>query len=212
MAGFNVNRRSDINGLGSIKRDIMIAPIYSDRLNLIPMTPAFMRASLKHSVLEASRHMQLTLPEGWPGEYTNVLSLRLKQLEDDPAYQPWSLRAMALRGAGIMVGHIGFHTAPGADYLLPYSPGAVEFGFCVYPSFRRQGYAREASVALMGWARQAHKVRSFVMTIRPDNLASQALAAQLGFVRIGSHIDEVDGLEDILECRVQIDNASQPVH
>jgi [ribosomal protein S5]-alanine N-acetyltransferase len=189
----------------------MTAPIYSDRLDLIPMTPAFMRASLKHSVLEASQHVQLALPEGWPGEETDVLSLRLKQLEDDPAYQPWSLRAIALRGAGIMVGHIGFHTAPGADYLLPYSPGAVEFGFCVYPYFRRQGYAREASVALMGWARKVHNVRSFVLSIRPNNIASQALAAQLGFVRIASHIDEVDGLEDILECRVPIDDASQPL-
>jgi RimJ/RimL family protein N-acetyltransferase len=37
-----------------------------------------------------------------------------------------------------------------------------------------------------------------VLSIRPDNTASQALAAGLGFVRIGSHIDDVDGLEDIL--------------
>jgi hypothetical protein len=27
-----------------------------------------------------------------------------------------------------------------------------------------------------------------------------ALAASLGFVRVGSHIDEVDGVEDIFEC------------
>lgn len=172
------------------------------------MTPEFMRASLKHSVLDARRHVQFALPDGWPGENTSLLALRLKQLEGDPAHQPWSLRAMVLRGAGIMVGHIGFHTAPGADYLLPYSPGAVEFGYAVYPPFRRQGYAREASVALMGWARQVHDVTRFVMSIRPDNLASQALAAQLGFVRIASHIDEVDGLEDILECRFPMDDAS----
>jgi RimJ/RimL family protein N-acetyltransferase len=186
----------------------MAAPICSDRLDLIPMTPAFMRASLNHNIHEAEQHLQLSLPEGWPEERADLLSLRLKQLEDDPALQPWLLRAMALRGSGIMVGHIGFHTAPGADYLRPFSPGAAEFGFSVFPFFRRQGYAREASVALMRWARQAHNVRSFVMTIRPDNLASQALAAQLGFVRIASHIDEVDGLEDILEYRVSSDDIS----
>ena len=51
----------------------------------------------------------------------------------------------------------------------------------------------------MKWACEAHGVRRFVLSIRPDNIPSQALAAQLGFVRIGSHIDEVDGLEEILE-------------
>ncbi len=107
-----------------------------------------------------------------------------------------------------MVGHIGFHTAPDAEYLRPCVPGGVEFGFTVFPTFRRQGYAREASVALMRWARQTQGVRGFAMTIRPDNHPSQALAAQLGFVRIGSHIDDVDGLEDILEYRVSNDDTA----
>jgi RimJ/RimL family protein N-acetyltransferase len=53
----------------------------------------------------------------------------------------------------------------------------------------------------MRWAHQIHGVTRFVLSIRPDNIASQALAAGLGFVRIGSHIDEVDGLEEILEHR-----------
>jgi RimJ/RimL family protein N-acetyltransferase len=44
-------------------------------------------------------------------------------------------------------------------------------------------------------------VTKFVLSIRPDNAASQALAAELGFVRVGSHPDEVDGLEDVLEYR-----------
>jgi hypothetical protein len=33
-------------------------------------------------------------------------------------------------------------------------------------------------------------------------VASRGLAAKLGFVRIGEHIDEVDGLEDMYEGRV----------
>lgn len=100
-----------------------------------------------------------------------------------------------------MIGHIGFHTAPGADYLKPFSPDAVEFGFTVFPPFRRNGFAHEASVALMDWARQSHGVTWFVLSISPGNIPSQSLAARLGFVRIGSHIDEIDGLEDVLEFR-----------
>ena len=165
------------------------------------MTPTFLRASPDSNAHKAGQLLQASVPVEWPGDATDVLSLRLKQLEAEPALQPWLLRAMVLRETDVMVGHIGFHAAPGAASLGSFSPGAVEFGFTVFPDFRRQGYAREASLALMNWARQTHQVTKFVLSIRPDNAASQALAAELGFVRVGSHLDEVDGLEDVLECR-----------
>ena len=186
----------------------MTESIQTERLDLIPMTPAFLRLSLERNLHEAERELRLSLPADWPGESSDVVSLRLKALEEDPALQPWLLRVMTPRGTGVMAGYIGFHTAPDAEYLRRDVPGGVEFGFTVFPAFRRQGYAREASIALMRWARQTQGVKSFAMTIRPDNHPSQALAAQLGFVRIGSHIDEVDGLEDILEYKVTHDDAA----
>jgi ribosomal-protein-alanine N-acetyltransferase len=180
----------------------MTSSIESERLALISMTPAFLRASLEGKLHEAEKQLGLGLPAEWPGEHVDVLSLRLKQLDEDPSLQPWLIRAMALRESRVMVGTIGFHSAPGADYLRRFSPEAVEFGFTVFPPYRRQGFAREASLALMRWARRTHGVKSFVLSIRPDNAPSRALAAQLGFVRIGSHLDEVDGLEDVLECKI----------
>ena len=192
--------------------NFMTGTIDSERLHLIPMNPAFLRASLASNPGDAGPLLQVSLPADWPGEATDVLSLHLEKFESEPALQPWLIRAMALRGTGAMIGHIGFHTPPGADYLQTISPGAVEFGFTVFPVFRRQGYAREASLALMHWARQTHGVTKFVLSIRPDNAASQALAAQLGFVRIGSHVDEVDGLEDILEYSFCPTRDGEPSH
>ncbi len=179
----------------------MTSIISSPRLELIPMTPAFLRASLAGDLRQAEQIIGLSLPENWP-DYPRVLQLRLKQLEEDPTLEPWLLRAIALRSSGAMIGNIGFHTAPGPAYLEPISPGAVEFGFEVLASFRRQGYAEEASRALMNWASGWYGVTRFIMSISPDNIPSQALAAKLGFVRIGSHIDEVDGLEEILQLVV----------
>ncbi len=181
----------------------MTATIQSELLDLVPLTPVFLRAMLQHDLAEAERTLGCQLPDGLV-DSTDVMALRLEQLEADPSLQSWLLRALVLREGRVMVGHIGFHTAPDAEYLQPYAPGGVEFGFTVYPPFLRQGYAREASKALMHWAHQVHGVTRFVMTIQPDNVASQALAAGLGFVRIGSHIDEVDGLEDILEHRLTL--------
>ena len=51
----------------------------------------------------------------------------------------------------------------------------------------------------MRWAREEHGVRRFVVSISPDNLPSLGLAAKLGFQTIGSHLDEIDGPEDIFE-------------
>lgn len=164
------------------------------------MNADFLRASLRNDMAVVRSILGAFIPADWPADPA-LLSVRLRQLEGDPALEQWLLRAMVLRSSRTMIGHIGFHTAPGADYLQQYSPGAVEFGFAVFPAFQRQGFAREACRALMRWARETHGIQNFVLTIRPDNTASQVLAAQLGFVRIGSHEDEVDGTEDVLELK-----------
>jgi ribosomal-protein-alanine N-acetyltransferase len=178
--------------------------IRAQRIDLVPLTPPFLRFALDDDLAAAARILGLSLPESL-ADLRDLFALRLHQLEAEPALQPWLLRAMALREKRMMIGHIGFHTAPGAEYLRSLVPGGVEFGFTVFSPFRRQGYAREASRALMHWAHQYHGTTRFVLSIRPDNIASQALAASLRFVRIGSHIDEVDGLEDILEHRLPVD-------
>lgn len=177
--------------------------IRSERLSLIPMTRGFLRASFGGDLAAAERELQIVLPADWPGEHAGLLALRLQQIEEDATVQPWLVRAMAERESGVMVGHIGFHDAPGAAYLRDYSPGGAEIGITVFSPFRRRGYAREAVLALTEWARRRHGVRRFVMSIRPDNKESQGLAAQLGYAKIGSHVDEIDGLEEILELRVE---------
>lgn len=171
--------------------------IQSTRLDLIPMRTDFLRSLLSGDMAGAGHIIEAVIGEGLAA-CNDVFRLRLNQIEADPTFQPWSLRAMVLRAERVMVGHIGFHTAPGAGYLKPYSKTGVEFGFTVFPLFQRQGYAREAAVTLMQWAMQTHGVTEFIVSIRPDNLASQALAARLGFVRVGFHVDEVDGPEDVL--------------
>ena len=66
----------------------MTESIHTERLDLIPMTPAFLRASLECNILEAERELRLSLPADWPGESADLVSLRLKALEQEPALQP----------------------------------------------------------------------------------------------------------------------------
>jgi [ribosomal protein S5]-alanine N-acetyltransferase len=172
--------------------------IATERLDLIPLPPAFLAASLAGDRRRAARLLGLAIPADWFGE-TWLMRLRLEQLARNPALAPWLLRAIGLRAARQMVGHIGFHTAPGADYLKDLAPGGVEFGYTVYPPYRRQGLAREAAAGLMHWAHTTRAVEHFVLSISPDNTPSLRLAAALGFKKVGSHVDEDDGVEDIYE-------------
>ena len=166
------------------------------------MSLAFMRASLEGRFAEAETLLGASLPGEWP-DNRHVLKMRIRQLEADPGLEPWLLRAVILRSTGAMIGRIGFHDAPGAEYLGPYSPDAAEFGYTIFPEYRRQGYALEGVRALMKWAHLEHSVESFVLCVSPSNIPSQALAARLGFVRISSHMDDIDGEEDILELKVR---------
>ena len=174
--------------------------IASERLELIALTPVFYRASLQQDRTTAEALLGLRIAPEW-FEQRDLMQMRLRQLEHDIALQPWLLRAIALRSEKRMVGHIGFHDRPNAAYLRDVAPGAAEFGYTVFASDRRQGYAREASEALMRWAQSEHRVTRFVVSIRPDNMPSRRLAAHFNFQRIGSQIDEIDGLEDIYELR-----------
>lgn len=170
-------------------------PIESERLRLIPLTPEFLGASLAGDRAAAERLIGLSIAPEW-FEERGLIELRLRELRADPALQPWTLRAVAERASGAMIGHIGFHTRPGPDYLKDLAPGGIEMGYTIFPAYRRRGYAREAVGAMMDWA-AGQGLRRFVLSISPENAPSLAIAAHFGFRKIGSHIDEDDGLEEI---------------
>lgn len=135
---------------------------------------------------------------GFPAEEREIARIRLADLALDPEYLPWSLRAICLKPELRCVGHFNFHSRPDPAYLRDLAPGAVELGYYILPEFRRRGLAEEAARAMMDWAADSHGVRRFVVSISPANAASVAMARKLGFARIGGHLDEVDGYEDIL--------------
>ena len=171
--------------------------IETPRLVLRTLPPAALAALVAGDRIEASRLAGCALGD-FPDDERAIAAVRLKDLADDPAYLPWSLRAMALKPSLAFVGHFNFHAKPGAEHLKELAPGAVELGYFVMPDRRRQGFAEEAALGMMDWAAQAHGVRRFVVSISPQNAPSVAMARKLGFAKIGSHIDEVDGYEDIL--------------
>jgi len=172
-----------------------IDDIIGERLFLRHVPPEALTATVAGNLGEVSRLIGLSVPSEWT-EVAPLALRRIKQIEDDPAYLPWSIRAMALNGATEVVGYANFHERPGSQFLQSYSPSAVELGYTIIASHRRRGYGGEAVRILMRWARE-RGADGFVFSISPGNAASLALVARLGAVKVGSHIDEEDGPEDV---------------
>ena len=170
--------------------------VCTPRLLLRTMSTAFLEATLDDQLAAAEAIIGLRVPPAWLAEKP-LMQLRLEDLANDPAYLEWSLRAMALRSTREMVGYIGFHTRPNPPYLQPLVADAVELGYTVFPPFRERGFATEAVIGLIGWAHRRGGIDNFVVSIAPDNEPSRAIAARLGFRRVGEHADDFDGFEEV---------------
>lgn len=147
-------------------------------------------AGLVHALATGTRYDGELPFDGVPDAFAvdaGVIRRRHEQLLADPGEEPWLLRAVVPHGTRVVVGRIGFHGPPDAE-------GVVEVGYTVAPEHRRQGVATEALAGLLGWAR-VQGVSACLASVSPDNAASLATIARLGFVRVGEHIDEEDGLE-----------------
>ena len=167
--------------------------IATERLDLLTIDLGVHRALAAGQLDEAAAMLGVALPEDFPDGVPS--SMRIAQLEADPEELPWLVRALVLRTEGRAVGSAGFHAPP--------SDGMAELGYAILAADRRKGYAREAVIGLMDWARGTGRVSTFRAAIAPDNRASQALVASLGFVRVGEQIDPVDGLEWVFESPVR---------
>jgi [ribosomal protein S5]-alanine N-acetyltransferase len=176
--------------------------IHAARVDLILLTPTFFEAAMRGDQAQAAQLLGVPIPaDFWP--LSSHTQMRLEQVRRNPALQSWLGRAIVLRAPQTMVGSIAFHMAPEPELVRPLGPGGVEFGYTIFPPFRRQGYATEACQALMTWAQQQGVTR-FVLSISPENHPSLRIAAHFGFSKIGSQMDEEDGLEDIYERRAVV--------
>ena len=113
----------------------------------------------------------------------------IAQLLADPTEEPWLLRAVVPHGSREVVARIGFHAPPDPE-------GVVEVGYTVRPDRRRQGIATEVLEGMLRWARD-QGATACLASVSPGNTASLATIARFGFVKVGEHIDEEDGLEHV---------------
>ena len=102
-------------------------------------------------------------------------------------------------------GLMSYHIESGGQRLLNWADVSNHHIFSVQQPEWHGAFDddKEAAVAtrkrVLDWAATEHGVRRFRASVAPDNVASLALVARLGFTVVGRRIDEVDGEELVLE-------------
>jgi RimJ/RimL family protein N-acetyltransferase len=168
------------------------------------MTPEFLEALLADRREESEEELGISLFADYPDEdERRFLALRLGQMHEDTRFQTWCEHAFVLGTQ--MVGHGGYDGPPGNN--AAQAPGAVEFGYAIFPPYRGHGYATEAALMLMDLAEKRAGVSHFVLAVSPTNAPSLAIARKLGFVRTGKRIDKERGLEHVFELKRNVKEA-----
>jgi RimJ/RimL family protein N-acetyltransferase len=169
------------------------AVVSSERLDLLPMSLELMETLLRGDLASAQRMVGYRIPADWPHVLESVLRFRIPLARAQPEAQPLLLLAMVLRAnPEVVVGRLGFHGPVDDD-------GMLEIGYEVFPAFRRQGYAREAVIAMFRWAQGDPAVLRFRTSVSPQNAPSLNLVRGLGFTEVGSQWDDEDGEETLFE-------------
>lgn len=140
---------------------------------------------------DASRLSGVDLPRAFVTSESWLWPVFRAKIAADPSAEPFLVRAIVDSETNAVVGHAGFHASPDAR-------GMVEIGYTVLETHRRRGFATAAVDWLL---REAGSLGATVVraSVSPDNAGSLAVVRGLGFVPVGEHWDDEDGLELIWE-------------
>ena len=118
------------------------------------------------------------LPEEWFDD-SWVYKLRYDQWLADPTYAPWSIRAIASKETGEIVGSMNCHHQPMPFLLNGKERLATEMGYTIFEPYRRQGIAYEAITAFIAWAK-TQGLEGVILSIQPTQCALAGACAKTG--------------------------------
>jgi ribosomal-protein-alanine N-acetyltransferase len=155
--------------------------LQTGRLDLFPCSAKVTQAILRDKS-DVETLLGVRVPDDWPArDLQELLSFYALQLEADPSLLGWGPWLMIRRAEQAIVGDLGFKGRPDGE-------GTVEIGYRVVPAYRRQGYAFEATRALVDWALAEQDVRRIIAECSVGNAPSIRILEKLGLQRL-----ETDG-------------------
>lgn len=155
--------------------------IQTNRLEIIPATPALVHAALEGHAALASE-LGAAVPPSWPPEYLDADSLNftLARFAEGADQMGWWLHFVVLR-PGIeprtLIGSAGFCGRPTLE-------GDVEVGYGIVSDRRRQGFATEVVRGLVAHAFSYPAVRRVIAHTLPELTPSIGVLEKCGFQQV----------------------------
>jgi ribosomal-protein-alanine N-acetyltransferase len=150
------------------------------RLELVGATPALLRAEGDDRA-RFGELLNARVPESWPPElYDDDARLYTLNVAEMESYQAgWCMYYVVLKAPERQViGVVGYKGGPGEG-------GTVEVGYGILAGHRRQGYASEATSALVDRAFADDRVSRVIAETMPELTPSIGVLHKLGFTLEG---------------------------
>jgi ribosomal-protein-alanine N-acetyltransferase len=154
----------------------------TERLMLVALTPGLARAALEDRA-QLGRRLGVRVPVTWPGADFARMLPRIAQGAErgEPGAEPGAepTRLIVHEVDRTLIGETGFHGPPDES-------GTVEVGYSIVPDYRGQGFALEATRALIDEAFARPDVCRITAACLDDNVASLKVLERLGMRLVGA--------------------------
>jgi ribosomal-protein-alanine N-acetyltransferase len=148
------------------------------RLVLVALTPELARAALEDKA-KLGRMIGACVPETWPGADFARMLPRIARDAEEASPGTVATRLVVHAADEKLIGETGFHGRPDDS-------GTVEVGYSIVPTYRGQGFATEATRALIRHSLARPDIRRIAAECLDDNAASFRVLEKLGMRRVGS--------------------------
>lgn len=182
----------------SYNRGVPRQLLYTQRLELVPMTLSLVEAVMGGRREDSERILEARLPDAWPGRalIERAFCASLENIRQDPEHRLWGDRVMITReGPRRVIGSVVFHGGPGED-------GLVEVAYGVEQDSQQQGYATEGTRVSVEWAFSDPRVRAVRATTPTWHTPSRRVLEKCGFSLTGTRESEAM-LGELLEFERQ---------
>ena len=156
----------------------MATNICTDRLTLVTLTPGLARTALEDRA-KLGLMLGARVPLTWPGADFARMLPRLAEVEEGAPLWAEQTRLIVHEGDRTLIGETGFHGPPDRS-------ATVEVGYSIVPDYRGQGFAFEATRALIDEALTRPDVCRITASCLEDNVASLKVLEKLGMRFVGA--------------------------
>jgi RimJ/RimL family protein N-acetyltransferase len=173
--------------------------IGTERLKLVPWRLELIDGFLMRDRATAESALDVTFPEpfGPPPETGDVLEFFRAMVATDASHGAFLPRLIVRSEDRLAVGSIGINP--------PDDEGIAVIGYSVYSSLTGQGFASEATAALVEWGLKRPEITAIRATIPVGHTASELVAGRAGLTLTGEQVeDETEGMTlNVWERRIE---------